>query len=57
MNQFDFYDDELKKKEEEEARLRNANSRLTERAEAITLPGRLPTATARRIIPTAATET
>lgn len=33
------------------------NSRLTERAEAITLPGRLPTATARRIIPTAATET
>lgn len=57
MNQFDFYDDELKKKEEEEARLRNAQQPLTERAEAITLPGRLPTATARRIIPTAATET
>lgn len=57
MNQFDFYDDELKKKEEEEARLRNAQQPPYGAGGGYSLPGRLPTATARRIIPTAATET
>lgn len=57
MNQFDFYDDELKRKRKRRQDCAMPNSRLTERAEAITLPGRLPTATARRITPTAATET